>query len=220
MPWHVKDHFSIEALAQRWHITPRDIQYIAERGMLEVQTWLSEVLFTRFRYSKVDNGKMVPIPLDILCVTGYVIVNHEELRKVFRSPDPTYVRRFISVDHKDLYGFKYNVLGTLLSTDTLEISHAEVERFEREHKLADQNFADTKTKIQPTSAGRPSVMKRITDQFNQRVERGQTAPTLAAEARCLRKWAESEWEDIPPPAIKTIANNLRQHFQAHKQIGG
>ncbi|MDD3182645.1 MAG: hypothetical protein PHD48_07585 [Alphaproteobacteria bacterium] len=213
MPWLEKDHYSFDEIAKRWGRTHQDLAYFAERGQVEVQTWLSDALITQYTLKKTEDGEVVPVETGIVILKGYYIVDPDELRKVFRSNSPVEVRRFFSLDRRDVFSFRINLAGFLVGAHSLEISKAERDRFEACHNIVIQRTPTNKTGILPTSLGRPSAMKRITKRFNERASMGAIEPTLQAEARVLREWAKNEWSDIPAPALKTIANNLRPHFQ-------
>jgi len=213
-----KDHYSLSELMKRWSFSLQDIGYYAERGYLEVQTWLSDVLITHYKLKKTEDGEMVPVSVGIVALTGYYIVDANELRKVFRSHDGmAAVRKFISLNHRDVYSFQYKPEGLLINLSALEFCKKERDRFERENKIKSNNLSATITGIIATSAGRPSIMKKITERFVERVETGEIEPSLSAEARYLREWIMDEYGDIQAPAIKTIANNLRPHYAAYRE---
>jgi len=212
-----KDHYSLSELMERWRFSLQDMGYFAERGKLEIQTWLSDVLITQYKPKKTEDGEIVPVQVGIVVLTGYYVVDPVELRKVFRSQDAASVRKFLSVDRQDVFSFQYKPEGILINILALEISKSERDRFEHENKISSRSLSSTKTGIASSSAGRPSIMKKITERFVERVETGEIEPSLSAEARYLREWIMDEYGDIQAPAIKTIANNLRPHYAAYRE---
>ena len=65
-----------------------------------------------------------------------------------------------------------------------------------------------KTVIPVFTAGRPSIMKRITQTHMARVANGEALPTMTAEAQYLRSWARSTMPGLQIPSEKTILNKL------------
>jgi len=170
-------------------------------------------MITEYKLKKTEDGDIIPVAIDVVCLTGYFIADPNELRRVFRAQQSVKLKRFLSLDRQRHYAFQFDRDGFLVNVGALEIGKTERDRIEVEHNYKINNGPITKTHIRPTSVGRPSVMKRITKRFNERAAMGAVEPTLQAEARVLRAWAENEWRDIPAPALKTIANNLRPRFQ-------
>jgi hypothetical protein len=216
MPWTKKDHYGFNEIAERWHLTPKELGYSAERDLLEVQTWLSNAVVAVHVSKKMADGEPIPVQVGLSSLTGYFIVEPGELRRVFRTDQPVEVRRFISLDRQEMYTMLYNVGGYMLSTEALEISDIERNRFEIEHNLKKRTMPTNKTGISTSSVGRPSVRKRLAELFEERLAQGKAEATLPEEARYLYAWAQSEWGVERAPALKTITNNLRPHYASQK----
>ncbi|MDE1901040.1 MAG: hypothetical protein KGI37_05265 [Alphaproteobacteria bacterium] len=217
MPWTKKDHYSFDEIANRWRLSIQDLGYFVERGLLGVHTWLSDAVVAVYVPKKTADGETVPVQVDMDSLTGYYVVEPVELRKVFRTEQPVEVRRFLSLDQQKMYATPYNAKGCLLTVGTLEISITERDRFEAEHNLKQRILPANKTGFTSPSAGRPSVMTGIIEQYRQRLARGEIESSLAAEARFLRAWAQKEMKDVRTPAYQTIVNNLRPHYTAQKK---
>lgn len=217
MPWRQKDHYSFSETADRWHLSLRDITYLAERRKLEVQTWLSDVVVARYALMKIEGGDLAPVQIGLVSLTGYFVVDPDELRKVFRATQQVAeIRKFISLDGNDLYSIPYNNVGPSVGIGALEISMRERDRFEIEHKLKPRVANMNKTGLQSSSVGRPSARDLIIERFDERAAKGEIESHLFAEARYLHAWAQDELGPDDAPAFKTIVNNLRPHFAAYK----
>ena len=216
MSWTKKDHYGFNELASRWRLSPQDLGYFAERGRLEVHAWLSDAVVAIYVSKQTADGETVPVQVGLNSLTGYHVVEPAELRKVFRTDQPVEVRRFMSLDQRHMYATPYNATGCKITLGALEISIAERDRFEAEHNLKQRVVPANKTGGASSSVGRPSVMIGIIEHHRQRVTRGETETSLAAEARYLRSWAQKGRKDAHAPALKTIENNLRPHFASRK----
>lgn len=217
MAWREKkDHYSFTEIANRWRLSIQDLGYIAERGLIEVQTWLSDVVVAQYVLRKVEGGDVVPVQTGIVSLTGYHVVDSNELRKVFRATQATEVRKFSSVDGQELFSTPYNNSGPALNIGTLEISFDERNRFEIENGLKPRPANTNKTGLASSSVGRPSIKELILERYIEREARGEIERTLTAEARVLHAWAQDEWGK-KAPVVKTIVNNLRPHYSSQKE---
>lgn len=217
MPWREKkDHYSFTEIADRWRLSTHDLGYFAERGLLEVQTWLSDVVVARYVLRKVEGGDVVPVQTGIDCLTGYFVVDANELRKIFRATQNAEVRKFSSPDGQDLYSTPYNNSGPTLNIGALEVTLSERNRFEIDNGLKPRPANTNKTGLASTSVGRPSVKQLILDRHIEREARGEHEKTVTAEARVILQWAQDELGQKRAPAFKTIVNNLRPFYSAQK----
>ncbi len=217
MPWREKkDHYSFAEIADRWRLSTQDLGYFAERGLLEVQTWLSDVLLSQYALKKIEGGTFAAVQTRIVSETGYFVIDPDELRKVFRALQSAEVRKFASPNGQDLYSIPFNAVGPSIGIGALEISLQERDRFEIENNLKPRASNVNKTGLSSPSIGRPSVKQLIIEHFIKRAAHGEIKPTLYAEARDIHVLVQDKLGNAQTPAFKTVVNNLRPYFAAHK----
>jgi hypothetical protein len=216
MPWQEeKDHYNFAEVAKRWNLSIEDLGYFAERGLLQVQTWLSDAWLIQYQFQKTVGGDVAAVQTGVSSVTGYVIVDPNELRKIFRSPQQsTEVRKFTSPDTEILYAPPFNAQGCVISVGVLEITLEERNRFEIEWNLNPVAANMNKTGLDSLPLGRPTIKQLLIARYFERDDRGQAEKTLTAESRYHHAWAQNEWGEERAPKLKTIVNNLRQAFKA------
>lgn len=211
-----KDHYSLSELADRWRIPFKDVEYHTERDHLEVHLWLGDVPATRYILQKTSDGKDVPVQEGITSLSGYFIVAGDELRKVFRAPGIPEIRKFHSLDRKEIYTLYPFQESHKINLSALEVSLNERDRFETNKNIRPFVMPENKTDIPSKSAGRPSHMGIVVQHFNERAGLGQLAPTLAAEALYLETWVHNKLGASRAPVAGTIANKIRSKFNAQK----
>ncbi len=210
-----KDHYSLIELADRWRLPFKDIAYHAEREHLEVQIWLGEVPAMRYVFKKAANGEKFPVQKDITTLKGYFIVSGDELRTIFRMPGIPEIRKFYSLDRKEVYSFYPFQESLQINLVALEVTRAERDRFETSKNIRPFIMPENKTESISKSVGRPSHMDVVVQHFDEREMMGHLAPTLAAECLYLETWGKNKLgEDAP--AAGTIGNNIRSKFNAWK----
>jgi hypothetical protein len=207
-----KSYFYLTQIARRWQTDIADLRDYAEQGQLEVQVWLDDSVLKVYRLKKTEDGETAAIPTGVTGHRGYVIVEPFELRKIFREQKAA-IKKFASLDRRDLFKLHPQSECHPVAVDDLMISRVERDRFEIANQIVPVNGAlgltsANKTGIEATSAGRPSIMKRITKHHLSRVAKGETLPTMTAEAHYLRNWARDTLQGVQVPAVKTIMNNL------------
>lgn len=205
-----KAYFYLPQLAGRWQTSMTDLRDYAEQGQLEIQIWLDEAILKVYRLKKTEDGETAPVPTGVTSHRGYVIVEPFELRKIFRDQKAA-VKKFTSLDRKDLFKLHQQSEARCVAVEDLMVSRCERDRFEVANGIKVASaciIANTKTGIMPVSSGRPSVMGRITERYVVRKKAGDAMPTLMAEAKCLRLWAQEEMPGVQIPAVKTIHNRL------------
>jgi hypothetical protein len=65
--------------------------------------------------------------------------------------------------------------------------------------------------------GRPTSMHLIDAELTERADRGETLPTLSAEANALLEWLIGKHPKASRPTPKTIKNNLRHKYNGLKK---
>lgn len=213
-----KDYFYLQDVSARWQVAMPDLRYYAEHGMLTLQTWLSDTIFKMYRHKRTEDGDIAPVQIGVTNLKGYVVVEPDELRKVFRH-DRHAVSLFRSPNGTDLLKIYETRKNPTVSVTDLVIAKAERDRFERENGIVvPERIAQLrpagKTGIMALQTGRPSAMGKVLTLFDQRLARNETAPTLAAEARILHDLTRAAHPDIAIPTVKTITNNLRPIYRA------
>lgn len=213
-----KDYFYLQDVSARWQVAMPDLRYYAEHGMLALQTWVSDTVFKMYRHKRTEDGEIAPVQVGITNLKGYVVVEPDELRKVFRH-DRHPVSLFRAPNGTDLLKIYEARKKPTVSITDLVIAKAERDRFEVENGiLVPERLAQLrsvgKTGIVPTQTGRPSIMGAVLVLFEQRAVRHETAPTLAEEARILHDLTRAAYPDQAVPTVKTITNNLRPVYRA------
>jgi hypothetical protein len=216
MPLNQRDHYSFVDTAALWRLSPQDLGYFAERGRLEVRTWLSDVVVATYVSKEMADGTTLHAQVGMKSLIGYYIVEPDELRKFFRTDQPVEIRRFRSLDQQEMYATPFTANGCILTVAALEISINERDRFEIAHNLKRHASPANETGFASPSVGRPSAMPSIIEHHRERVARGEIEVSLAAEARYLRAWAQKKGKEARVPELKTIENNLRPHFAARR----
>jgi hypothetical protein len=213
MPLPDKAYVYLPQLMRRWQTDMADLRDYAEQGQLEIQIWLDESIVKVYRLKKTEDGEIAPVSTGIINYKGYVILEPFKVRRIFRE-QKAMIHKFTSLDRKELFKLPQSE-GCPVSVDDLMVSRAERDRFEIANQITPINGSyypgispDTKTGIVPISAGRPSIMKRITEQHLARVAKGEALSPMTAEARYLRGWARDAIPGAQIPAAKTILNNL------------
>ncbi len=211
-----KDHYSLIELAEHWKLPFKDIEYQTERDRLEVQTWLGDVLAIRSVLMKMADGDEFPVQQDIISLKGYFIVAGDELRKIYRAPEIPEIRRFYSLDRREIYTIHYDQEPYKICLTSLEVSRAEQGRFEADLNTIARIVRKSKTNVASALTGRPSVMKLIIQHFKDRATQGRLKKTITAESKYLEGWAQTKLGLSHAPIAKTIANNIRPLFTQYR----
>jgi hypothetical protein len=194
-----KEYFYLHELAEHWHTTMADMQYYSVHGMLEVETWLSMpgVRIKQFG-DRPTNNALATSRLDDF--EGYVVVEPDELRRIFRQ-DGTQPR---------------------ILQEWLVISREERARFENAYEIeccCDRSANTANPGMHATPAvsfpGRPSVMRRITAQFEERCKQQALESSLQKEGDYLVAWAEKHIPDVQIPTAHTVRNAIRARYREH-----
>lgn len=222
-----KDHFSLGELAERWRAPMTDIQYFAEHGMLDVQTWLDLPAVELFRLKKTEDGDRVPVSVGLDSYHDYVVVDPTELRKIFRSEGRSPIAKYRPVTSADLIKSLVPSHRVLVAANDLVVSRADRDEFERAHGIvcgANRGVYATSTNMghaPPTThvsfAGRPSVMHRIVQHFDERRTQKVLNGSLQKEGEYLYAWAQSNITDSQIPGARTIMNAIRVPYRRNAQ---
>jgi hypothetical protein len=192
-----KDHFLLTETAVRWNAQLHDLYYYAERGLLEVQTWLEDSVYS---LKKPEDGDVVPVLVGLDDYKGYAVVEPEELRKIFRSDS-----------------------RSLISAHDLVVSRTERDRFESTYEInCCCERAARAAKCDPgkppmSFVGRPSVMHRILTHFKERCDQEEIKSSLQKESDYLAAWAAEHITDSQPPQSKAIMNAIRADYRINSQ---
>lgn len=211
-----KNYYLLCDVGERWRVSPQDVRYYAENGLLEIQTWLPEIIVKLFRNKKTEDGEIAPVQIGVSDYKGYAIVEPDELRKIFRnSPRP--VNRFKCPRSGDPIKIFDPRTRFMVAIEDLVVSKTERDRFEKECGI---EITDCPRQIKispqpPSFSGRPSVMHKIEKEFYARAASGILLPTLAGECRHLQAWAKAEITGEQTPSWRGIANALRIQYK-HK----
>ena len=207
-----KDHYSLIEVAERWKIPFKEIEYHTERDQLEVCTWLGDVVAVRHALMKMADGEEVPVQQGIITLKGYYVVVGDELRKIYRAPGIPEIRKFYSLDRREIFTLYPYQESHQIPITALEVSRAERDRFEAELKIHARCLSKRKTDISSSVTGRPSVMNIVIQHFKDRAAQGRLKETITAESKYLEAWAQKKLGPSHAPIAKTIANNIRPLF--------
>ncbi len=207
-----KDHYSLIELVERWKIPFKDIEYHTERDRLEVRTWLGDVVAIRYTFMKMADGEEVPVQQGIITLKGYYVVAGDELRKIYRAPGIPEIRKFFSLDRREIYTLYHQHEAYKINLTALEVSRPERDRFEADLKICARLVPKSKMNIAATATGRPSVMNLVLEHFKNRAAQGRLKETITAESKYLEGWAQKKLGPSHAPIAKTIANNIRPLF--------
>ncbi len=205
-----RNYFSVFEVMARWGITNTDMRYYLESGLLQAQVLLAEKLVQVYHRLETPEKEEAWIKKLIIKIDGYVVIQPEQLRTVFRLKSAP-IHKFKSVDGPEHYKLLREKEITPVGIEDLWISSLECARVEREHGIANDRDAlanGSKTGIIALSAGRPSIMQRITERHQERIGSGEALPSVAAEAKLLRSWAKESIPGVQIPSVKTIRNQL------------
>lgn len=84
------------------------------------------------------------------------------------------------------------------------------------HEAALREEAGKPDPYRTGAPGRPTLMHLIEQEFDHRCSRGEVLPTLTAESKALREWAEKGHPSAPLPTAKTIRNRLGHKYWANR----
>lgn len=205
-----RNHFSVFEVTARWGITITDMRYYLESGLLQAQVLLAEKLVQVYHRLETPEKEEAWIKKSIVKIDGYVVIQPEQLRTVFRLKSAP-IHKFKSVEGPEHYKLLREKEITPVSIEDIWISSAECARVEREHGIVNDRETrvnGSKTGIVALSPGRPSIMSRIAQRYRERVTSGEALPTMAAEAKLLRVWASNTMPGVQIPSAKTIQNQL------------
>ncbi len=202
-----RNHFSVFEVTARWGITTTDVRYYLESGLLQAQVLLAEKLAQVYHRLETPEKEEAWVKKSILRIGGYVVIQPEQLRTVFRLKSAS-IHKFRAVEGPEHYKLLREREITPIGVEDLWISSVECTRFEREHGIANELANGSKTGIVVNAAGRPSIMQRITERYQERIGTGEALPSVAAEAKLLRSWAQQSMPGVQIPSVKTIRNQL------------
>ena len=204
-----RTHFSVFEVMARWGATITDMRCFLEAGQLQAQALLEDKLAQIYRRHLLQDGEEAWSKKGTIVLNGYVVVQPEKLRKIFRQKSAT-VHKFKALEGPDYYKLLREKDFLTLGIEDLWIARIECQRFESDFQISTppSTAPDSKTGIAANAAGRPSIMKRITERYRERVACGEALPTIAAEAQVLRSWAQGAMPNIQIPSVKTIRNQL------------
>lgn len=209
-----KNYYSLCDVGERWKVLPQDVRYYAENGLLEIQTWLPEIIVKIFRNKKMEDGQIAPVQIGVSDFKGYAVVETDALREIFRHNTHAVIK-FKTPCIGDFIKMFDPRTPFMLAINDLVISKCERDRFERECGIEVANTAH-QIKISPpppSFSGRPSVMHKIEKEFYARAASGKLLPTLAGESRHLHAWAKTTIQDEQTPSWRGIANALRVKYK-------
>lgn len=204
-----RTHFSVFEVMARWGVTITDMRCYLESGQVQAQALIEDKLAQIYHRHVLQNGEEAWSKNGTMMLNGYVIVQPEKLRKIFRQKSAV-VHKFKAVAGLDYYKLLREKDYLSLSLEDLWIARAECQRFENEYQIAEAPAPahGSKTGIMANASGRPSIMHRITERHRERVACGEALPTIAAEAQVLRGWARNIMPGVQIPSVKTIRNQL------------
>jgi hypothetical protein len=215
-----KDYFTLEDLAKRWGTDLCNLRYYAEHNLLEAQVWLGNKAVKVYQMQETRRGDKVPVQIGLEDYKGYVILEADEIRQVFRYGKRA-IGKFTALDRSLLYKTLSKAKYKIAIAD-LVVSKQERDRFEKEYDL---NLKMPKPKEAngnpvrhiPSFSGRPSVMFRIEEEMRRRAASGTMEPSLKREAEQLHSWAALAIKDHQVPKPGSIANALRRSYLQMKE---
>ncbi|MDD3030632.1 MAG: hypothetical protein PHS57_10235 [Alphaproteobacteria bacterium] len=205
-------HFALSEVSSRWGASMTDLRYYLENGLVEAHVIISPKTADVYQWIPSVDGRMAWFKKGTETIDGYVVVDPEELRKIFRF-NPAPIRKFRAVASTDYYKLVREKEISPVGVNDLWVSKDVCEKFEAKHQLTPISTASSlargsKTGIPATSPGRPSVMNHIVQRYQERLTAGETLQTLTAEAKFLRQWAKQTMPGMQIPYAKTILNRL------------
>ncbi len=211
-----KSYFSLLEVAKRWGTELDSVRYYAEHDELEVQTWLNDIDVDVLQIIETKNGETAFIKRGIQTYCDYAILKPIELRKVFRFQEGYAVYNFLALNGEQLLTIRNQKTRYIINITDLVISRSERDRFEQRYDICITNMKRPGAANGNTTsfAGRPSVMRRITEYFDARHAQGLTEPSLQREANMLAIWAAEHLDDAQVPKAKSIMNAIRPKYRA------
>ncbi len=210
-----KDYFYLQEIIGRWNITGADLRYFAEQGMLEIQTWLDEMMVLISRRTRTVDGLVAHMQAGVSTYKGYAIVEPDELRKIFSSSPQSVV--LFRIPHTDeAIKVHRNHKPPVVGIEDLVISRATRDKFEKTHGIEPTQISSAATTA-PSFGGRPSVMHMIMREFAHRCQKNAVASSLQKEADALELWAVENIQGAQPPKSKAIMNAIRANYREYRK---
>ena len=191
--------------------------------MLDVQTWLDVPAAEFYLYKKTEDGDTVPVTMGLDSYHDYIVVDPRELRKIFRSDGKSLIATYRPVSRADLIKPFVPPEGVFVAANDLVVSRAARDHFERMHGIecvAERPASTTSPSGSPSIPsplvsfpGRPSIMRRITDHFEERCNNQTLEKSLQREGDYLVAWAENNIPNVQIPTARTIRNTIRAQYR-------
>lgn len=210
-----KNYYSLQEISMRWGISLQDIRYYAEHGFLDIQTWLPETVVRLYRDKRTEDGDIAPVPVGVSSYKGYAVIEPDDLRKIFRNGSRP-VSKFINPKNNDSLRILDERRKFIVTPEDLVICKCERNWFEENYglKISTEQIPVAASKM-PSFSGRPSVMHRVSVEFDRRCACNEVKTSLRQEAMYLEAWAKENIGDSQTPTAKTIMNVLRPQYQKH-----
>jgi hypothetical protein len=177
-----------------------------------------------FRLTETIEGKIVPVDVGFDRYHDYAIVEPEDVRLIFRASNKTPIHKFRPLSKADIIRPIHPSEHALLAANDLVVSGAERDRFEQTHNIGfttdhcanGPNLDGFCGAMPPTSfAGRPSIMRKITDHFVERCKANVLEPSLQKEGDYLFSWAQLHIKSSQIPTTQTIRTAIRVRYREH-----
>lgn len=209
-----KNYYYLQEVMHRWGVALIDIRYFAEHGELELLTWIPDKILKVFKCKRTEDGEPVWLQTAVTNYKGYVVVEPDELRKIFHlSPHP--VSKFQSMSTEDRFEIWDGGDVFTVGIDDLVVSRIEREKFEERFALPreDKESGSREIRNYASFSGRPSVMHKIEHEMQNRAQTNALCPSLAAESRYLHDWAKINIPTQQVPTARGISNALRSTYK-------
>ena len=196
-----REYYYLQEVVQKLEITEFDLQYYLSHGQMLGCAWMNKNTFTHEQkgvlskdYQKTHSG-----PYE-----GYVTLSPNDCREIFTTGF-VHAREFSDYPEVRLV-VPAEQPAILIRRGGLMVSMWDFEFF------IEQYLPNEGKK--PNRGGRPSVLKRVLEEHERRIQRNEVYKHKIREALALRQWADLHFknrEDVP--SQNTIRNALMTYQQ-------
>ncbi|TAH37797.1 MAG: hypothetical protein EYC62_00785 [Alphaproteobacteria bacterium] len=191
-----REYYYLQEVVQKLEITEFDLQYYLSHGQMLGCTWINKSMFIHEQkgVSSKDGQKAHSAPYE-----GYVTLSPNDCREIFTTGF-VHAREFFDYPEVRLI-VPEEQPAILIRRGGLMVSMWDFEFFVEQYLSGKEK--------KPNRGGRPSVMKKVLEEHERRIQRNEAYKHNTREALTLRQWAELHFknrEDVP--SQNTIRNAL------------
>ncbi len=134
MPLPEKPYYSIQELADRWHVSLSDLHDYAKHNLLEVAAWINPGGVNVYYINPLYPNLGYPTANPFQSFKGYAVIPPDLLPPLFEK-QTCQIRRFINPETRDLMEIPDDQNGYQISISQLVVSRKERDRFVEFHTL-------------------------------------------------------------------------------------